>query len=140
MNAMTPFVQAAIGLVAIAIVAVAIALVRALGRFTKAVDSATEPTGAVAMLLENASRTSAEVRGLVVKLEVISESLAGAAEGIRGVSDRAVQVSSAILDEVEPPVRRAVSLARGVRAGAELLMERWGRQSEERTIAGRAGP
>lgn len=126
MNAMTPLVQVAIGVVTIAFVVVAIAVVRALRRFEKAVDVVTEPNGAWAQLLENASRTSAELRELVVKLENISENLTGVSAGFRGLGERALAVSSAMLDEVEPPIRRAVSLARGIRAGAGVLMERWG--------------
>lgn len=125
---MNPFVQVAIGVVTIAFVVIAIAVVRALGRFSKAVDVVTEANGPVATLLENASRTSTEVRELVVKLEGISDSLTGVAESFRSLGDRAFAVSSAILDEVEPPVQKAVSVARGIRAGAEVLMERWGRQ------------
>lgn len=128
MNTMTPFVQIAIGMVTIAVLVMAVAVVRALRRFEMAVDAVTEPNGAVAKLLENASETSTEVRELVVKLEGISDNLSEVAERFRSLGDRACTVSSAILDEVEPPVQRAVSVARGIRAGAEVLMERWGRQ------------
>lgn len=127
---MNPFVQVAIGVATVAFVVIAIAVVRALGRFSKAVDVVTEADGPVATLLENAARTSTEVRELVVRLETISDSLTGVAERFRTLGDRAFAVSSAILDEVEPPVQRAVSVARGIRAGAEVLMERWGRPKE----------
>ncbi len=132
MNTMAPVVQVAVVVVAITFVVVAIAVVRALGRFTSAVDAVTEPNGAFAQFLENASRTSTELRELVVKLETISESLKGVAEGFRTVGDRAFAVSSAILDEVEPPIQRAVSLARGIRAGTNVLLGRWGGLQEAR--------
>lgn len=122
---MTPVVQIAICVSAAAFVVMAIAVVRALGRFAKAVDVVTEPTGALAKLIENASHTSSELRELVVKLETISDSLTGVAEGFRSLGGRALAVSSAMLDEVEPPIQKAVSLARGIRAGANALLDRW---------------
>jgi hypothetical protein len=57
--------------------------------------------------------------------------VAGVAERFRSLGDRALTVSSSILDEVEPPIRQAVSVARGIRAGAGLLMDRWSRQHEQ---------
>ena len=125
METLSPFLQVIVVVVTVAFLAMAYAVVRALGRFARAAESFTEPTGAVAKLVENASRTSTEARELVVRLDAVAENVAGVAEKFRGLSDRAFNVSSAILDEVEPPVRQAVYVARGIRAGAGLLMERW---------------
>jgi hypothetical protein len=127
MDAIHPLVQIAIGVATVVFVVIAVAVVRALNRLAKAVDLVTSPTGPVADLLGNATRTSIEVRALVVKLEAISDNLSTVATSFRTLGDRALSVSAAVLDEVEPPVQRAVSLARGVRAGVGVLVDRWAR-------------
>lgn len=125
MEPLSPFLRVIVVALTVGFLAMAVAVVRALGRFAKAAESITEPTGAVAQLVENASRTSTEARELVTKLDAVAESVAGVAARFRNLGDRALTVSSSILDEVEPPVREAVSLVRGIRAGAGLLMDRW---------------
>ncbi len=106
-------------------ICVAIATIRALGRFTKIADLVSDSTAAFKNLAEDATRTSAEVRELVDSLEAVTESFAGAASKLGIVGDRAASVSSAMLDQVEPPVRKAVAIVEGVRAGAEVLAQRF---------------
>jgi methyl-accepting chemotaxis protein len=131
MNGMTPLAEVAILVATAALVVIAFAVVRAMGQLAKAVDLIADANGPVAKLLADAARTTTEVRQLVVKLETMSESLSGVGESFRDLGDRAVTMSAAILDEVEPPVERAVALMRGLRAGAEVLAERWGHRQEQ---------
>jgi hypothetical protein len=118
---MSWIVEACVIVVTLTFLGVAIMTIRALGRFAKIADLVTEQTGAFRTLVEDATRTSAEVRQLVDSLESVTESFAGAASKLGRVGDRAASMSSVVLDQVEPPVLKAVALARGVRAGAEVL-------------------
>lgn len=127
---MTPAIEIAIAILTVTIVIVAFAVVRAIARFSKAVDVICEETGPLSTLLEDARKTSSEVRELVAKLESISDNFQGAAARIGSISDRAASVSSAMLDQIEPPVRRALSLANGIRVGAEFLADRWSHRAE----------
>jgi uncharacterized protein YoxC len=129
MEPLSMFLQVIIVVATIALLAIAVAIVRALGRFAKAADYLSEPTGAVAKFVENASRTSTETRELVARLDTVAEKFSD-------LSDRVFKLSSAALDEVEPPVRQAVAVARGIRAGAELLMDRWGSHEASHTETG----
>ncbi len=126
---MTPAVEIAVGILTATVVVVAFAVVRALARFSKAVDAISEREGPLSSLLEDARKTSGEIRELVAKLEALSDNFEGAASRIGRLGERAASVSSALLDEIEPPVRSAVSLASGIRAGAGLLADRWSRRS-----------
>ena len=125
MDTLSPFLRVIIVVFTAGFLAMVVAVVRALGRFSKAAEIITEPTGAVAQLVENAAHTSTEARELVVKLDAVAENVAYVAERFRSLGDRAFTVSAAILDEIEPPFRKAVIVARGIRAGAELLADRW---------------
>lgn len=122
---MNPFLQVCIVLVTAALVVLAIAAIRAMIQFERAAREVGETADAMQRMLEDASRTSSEVRELVVSLESVSNSLRGAAAKLGAVGDRAAAVSSVVLDEVEAPVRKAAALVRGFRAGAAMLTERW---------------
>lgn len=126
---MTPTIEIAIIVLTAVIVIVAFAVVRALSRFSRAVDAMTEETGPLSTLLEDARKTSNEIRELVAKLESISNAFQGAASRIGSVGERAASVSSAMLDQIEPPVRQALSLVNGFRVGAEFLADRWSQRS-----------
>jgi hypothetical protein len=129
MEPLSMFLRVIIVVATIGFLAMAVAVVWALGRFAKAAESLTEPTGTLAQLVENASRTSTEARELVERLDAV-------AERFGSLSDRVFKLSSATLDEVEPPVRQAVAVARGIRAGAELLIDRWSSQKPSHTVVG----
>jgi uncharacterized protein YoxC len=122
---MNAFIDIAIGLVVIAVLAMSVAVIRALGHFSRTLDGLTAPDGTLSKLVEDLTRTSAEVRELVAKLERIAESLEEPASQFASLGSRAASVSSAVLDEVERPLLTAVALVRGVRAGAGVLVDRW---------------
>ncbi len=113
------------GLVVLVVVAV-----RALKRFERANESISETLGLLRVLLADATHTSGEVRDLARSLGAVSESVRGIAGKFEAVSDRAVAVSSAVLDEVEAPVRSAVGVVRGVRTGTAVLLRKWASRYE----------
>ncbi len=118
---MNTLIAVCIVIVTVALVAVAVAAIRAVSRFSEAVDGAAKTTTALTALLEDATRTSAEIRGLAVSLEDVSKRLSEPATRIGEVGARVASISSGLLDEVESPVRRAVSIVRTLRAVAGAL-------------------
>lgn len=122
---MSTLVQVCLVLIAtvqvILVVAVVVALKR-LGRTADHLEAAIEPLNG---LFQDAKATSGEVRELVASLEQVSAGVMGITERFEVVSDRAAAISSAVLDQVEPPVRRVTALVEGVKAGAGVLLERW---------------
>ena len=131
---MSPFVQVCLALIAagqiVFVVAVVITMNR-IGRTADRLEAAIEP---LTDLLVDAKVTSGEVRELVTSLEQVSASVLGISDRLGTVSDRAAAISSALLDQVEPPVRQVTALVQGVKAGAGFLLERW----TDRRRAGRS--
>ena len=99
------------------IVAIAVVAIRALSAFNRAAAELEEG----ARFLKS---TGHEVQQLVVSVRSLVHPLRHAAEAFGHVGERAAELGSAVLDEVERPVRRTVGLFRGVQAGAGYFLNR----------------
>lgn len=75
--------------------------------------------------LEDSRQTSRRIRELVGVIEQIALTVQSGVEQVEGVVDRAASLGTAVLDEVERPVRRVVSIIRGLRSGVQALTGRW---------------
>jgi uncharacterized protein YoxC len=125
-------VQLSIVAVAIAFVVLAIVTTRAMLRFDKSIERIVErfsrTSEGVNQALLEVGKVTAEAREVVAAFSEITplvRRLAGRAER---VGDRAVNLSSMVLDEIEKPVRAAVALVRGVRSGTTTLLQRFTRR------------
>jgi ABC-type transporter Mla subunit MlaD len=116
-----------IAIVTGALVVLAFAAARALGRFAQAGEQAAETAKTLDVLLKDATHTSREIRELVESLEGVSASLTATAERLGVVADRAADVSTGVLDEIEAPIKRAIRVVRGVRNATSSIMDRWSR-------------
>jgi uncharacterized protein YoxC len=122
---MSTLVQVSLVLIAAVQVVLVVAVILALKRLGKTADHLDAAIAPLNDLFLDAKQTSGEVRELVASLERVSASVLGIAGRFDAVSDRAAAVSSALLDQVEPPVRTVTALVQGVKAGAGMLLERW---------------
>lgn len=107
--------------VTIAIVLIAVATVRAINRFE---NTAEEIQKTAEMLRGTIAQTEAvihEVHELTDSLGEVVPPLRRAADGIENVTNRAVRISSTVLNEVEAPVRTTMALIHGVRNGTRSL-------------------
>ena len=107
--------------VTIAIVVLAIATVRAINRFE---NTAQEIQKTVEMLRGTIAQTETvirEVHDLTDSLGQVVPPLRRAADGIEHIANRAVRVSSTVLNEIEAPVRTTMALIHGVRTGTRSL-------------------
>jgi len=118
---MSPLLSICIVVVTIALVVLAVAAFRVLVRVGTAVERATETMIVLTKLLEDATRTSAEFRELAESLEGVSKSLREPAARLGEVGDRIASTSSGLLDQVEDPLRRVVSLVQMIKSVVRAL-------------------
>jgi hypothetical protein len=101
--------------VTVAIAITAVVTMRAIRRFEKTAEIL---RGAIA----HSEAVIHEVHELTDSLGSVVTPLRRAAGGVEQLSDRAVRISSAVLDEIERPVRTTLALINGVRTGTRSLV------------------
>lgn len=122
---MSTLVQVCLVLIAVVQVVLVVSIVIALKRLGRTADHLDAAVDPLKNLLIDSKATAGEVRELVTTLKEVSASVLGITERFGALSDRAAAVSSAVLDQVEPPVRKVTALAEGVRTGVAVLLEKW---------------
>ena len=105
-------------------VAIAIVAMRALSRFMRATVELEESARAFRVCAAQVETAGREVEEFVVSLRDVVPPVRRAAEAFGRVGERAADLGSAVLDEVEAPVRRTMDLFRGVQAGAGFFLDR----------------
>jgi hypothetical protein len=108
----------------IALIAVAVALVRMLNRLAKTAEEVNATLPMVRKSIDQVEKITAEAHEVVSAFADIAPTLRRTANLVENIGTRAVGISNTLLDEVEGPVRGAVSLVRGIRAGANVLLHR----------------
>jgi len=117
--------------VTVAIAFIAVATVRTMHRFE---DTAGEIHKTAEMLRGTIAHSEAiihEVHELTDSLGSVVAPLRRAAGGVEQLSDRAVGMSSAMLDEIERPVRTTLALINGVRTGTRSLVGALTRRAQQ---------
>jgi uncharacterized protein YoxC len=121
MDTMTVLLAVCAVVVTIAVAATAIATVRAINRFE---NTAQEIQKTAEMLRGTIAQTESvirEVHELTDSLGGVVPPLRRAANGVEHVTNRAVRLSSTVLNEIEAPVRTTMALLNGVRNGTRSL-------------------
>jgi hypothetical protein len=129
---MPVIVQACIVVVTLALVAIAIATIRAMARFEKTAQELRETA-------QEARRSISEVHEMVDSLSEAVTPLKRTIARFEELGQRTVRLSSAVLDEVERPVRTAVALVHGVRQGTHTLLGRLSQRFAHRRSATNGG-
>jgi len=114
---MNTLFQVCLVIVTLALVAMAFAAWRAVKDFERLSKK-------VSLGVDEARRTTSEARSVIAALQDIARGLKRGTEHFEEITHRAANISSMVLDEIEPPTRSAVALARGVKAGAAVLLGR----------------
>jgi uncharacterized protein YoxC len=117
--------QVSLVIVNAALVVLIIRAIVTMNRLDKTADNVNSAIETLEVFLTDATRTSTEVRELVASLERVSDGTRGIVARFEAVSDRAAAVSSVVLDQVEPPLRRAAAVVVGLKAGAGVLVGKW---------------
>lgn len=115
---MTPLVQLCVVLVTVAFVALAVATILALFRLGKAAQ----------VSMAHLEEIAQETRELLAAVRVMVPPAQRVVSRFQRLGERAADLSTALLDEVEPPVLAAVALARGVKTGTSRLLDLLGRR------------
>ncbi len=126
---MPVLLQVCIVVVTVAIVAVTVAVVRALNRLSKTAEHLNETIPMIQKSIDQVEKIANEAREVVSAFSEIAPVLRRTAGLVENLGTRAAGLSNALLDEVESPVRGAVSLVRGIKAGASVLLKRRSRRT-----------
>jgi len=111
-------------IVTVAQAAIAVVAIRALSRFNRVTLELEQSAHAFRGCAAQAKSASREVEEFVVSLHEVVPPIRRAAEAFGEVGERAAELGSAVLNEVEAPVRRTMDLFRGVQAGAGYFLSR----------------
>lgn len=118
-------VESFVVIASLAVVAIAVATVRALNRVEKATIQVSKLTGEIQQWVVQANELTREARETVVSVRGVIAPIRHVAERFEALGERTADLSAALLGEAEPPLRMAVAVSRGLRAGAAHLLERW---------------
>jgi hypothetical protein len=105
-------------------VAIAIVAIRALSRFKRVTLELEQSARVFRDCAAQTQSVGREVQEFVTSLREVVPPVRRAAEAFGQVGERAADLSTAVLDEVEGPVRRTMDLFRGVQAGAGYFLNR----------------
>ena len=108
----------------LALVVFAIATVRAMYCVEKAMGQLSKLTGEIQQWIGQANEFTCEAREAVASVRGVVAPLRRVAERFETLGGRTADLSAVLLGEIEPSLRSAVAVARGVRTGTAFLLER----------------
>ena len=121
---MPMLVQVCVVIVTAALAAIAIMTIRAMSRFEKAAEKISETADAVQRSVAEIGNVTREAHEIVNSLGEVAPRVRGVVSRFEALGERTATLSTAVLEEVEAPVRTAVALSRAVRAGTSELLHR----------------
>lgn len=121
---MTPLVQVCVVLITAAFLGVSIMTVRAMARIEKAADEFSRTAQSVQRSMALVEDVTHEMHELVGTMGKATPQLQRAVSMFGDLGVRLARLSSALLDEVEVPVRNALAVARGVKSGTAFFVNR----------------
>jgi methyl-accepting chemotaxis protein len=107
-----------------ALIAIAVVTVRAMIRFERAADEFTELAEAMKSSIGQVKDVTHEIHELVASVGEVVPRFRNVMSRFEDLGDRTARLSSDLLEQVEAPVRTAVAVARGVRRGTGMLVDR----------------
>jgi uncharacterized protein YoxC len=105
-------------------VAIAIAVIQAAARLDQVTLELERSARTFRDCAAQAQATGRDMQQLVAEMREVVPPVRSAAEAFGHVGERAADLSSAVLNEVEGPVRRTMNLFRGVQAGTSYFFNR----------------
>lgn len=136
---MPALVQICIVIVTIGLLAIALIAVRIMTRFDKVAEDLSQVGHAVRESAARFDLVTHEAQALAASLRDCIPPVQRVVGRLDAVSERAADLSSAILKEVESPVYAAAAVARGVRSGASHFLQRMVSRWADRHSPGNGG-
>ena len=130
---MPALLQVCAVIVTIALVAIAIVTIRTMIRFEKAAEQLAETAVAIRDSFEQFHVITREAGELVSSLQDVVPYLTRTASRFESIGERAANLSSSLMEQVETPLRTVVAVLRGVRTGASQFVDRIGHRFTQRT-------
>ncbi len=125
---MSAFLQICFVIVTMAIVAIAVATIKVMQRFRKATDEFSVMAEEGRQLLGQLRSVSREAGEIVGAFRDVAPRVRRVVDRFESIGERTATLSNAVIHEVEAPIRTAIAMARGVRFGAQQLVERLSRR------------
>jgi uncharacterized protein YoxC len=119
--------QICLVIVTLALVTVAVVALKLMARFQELGDQISSSVASLQSTMNESRQSLAEARNFVARLEEIADDVRTVSTRFERIGHRAADLTTALMTEVEQPVMSAISIARGVRKGASVLLERWSR-------------
>jgi uncharacterized protein YoxC len=117
---MSPLVQICVVIVTLAFVAIVATTIHALLRLGQA---ATRLTSAAQASMSQVERIVQETQELLTAVREILPPAQRVVNRFQRLGERAADLSTAVLDEIEEPILTAVAVTRGVKSGATHLID-----------------
>jgi uncharacterized protein YoxC len=127
---MTLLTQLCVVVLTLAVIAIAIFAVRVMMRVDELSRQLEGGIEAFRKSANEAGQTAIELRTLLRSVEGVAENVRGVSQRFEGLGNRVLDVASSVVNEVETPMRRTLSLVRGVRAGTSAFVKRWTHRNE----------
>ena len=122
---MTTLLAICLVIVTISIVAMAVTAIRIMSRVRRTSDELTILSQEGRLLIDRVNVLAAEAGEVVGTFRDVAPRARRVIEHIESIGERAVDLSDAVIQEVESPIRTAIAVARGVRFGTRQLVEHW---------------
>jgi len=106
----------------LAIASIALMVMRAVSHFETVADEFKKTAEAARTSMAEAERVTRQLLDLTISLEEVVPPLQRSAMRVEELTERATELSNAVLDEVRQPLETTMSLIRGFRAGTRSLV------------------
>ncbi len=119
---MSALLQICFVIVTLAVVAIAIATIKVMQHFGKASDEFSQLAVEGRDLIDQLKNVAREAGEIVGAFREVAPRVRRVMERFESLGERTMNLSDALIHEVEVPIRTAVAMARGVRFGALQLI------------------
>lgn len=119
---MPALVQICIVVATLAVVAIAVAAVRTMTRAQEMSDRFTGLTGEIQQWTLEANALTREARDTVASVRGVIAPVRRVVDRFEALGERAAKLSTAVFEEIEPPLLVTMAVARGVRSATASLM------------------
>jgi len=126
---MSALMQVCAVIVTLAIATIAIATIRAMRRFEVASHEFTRMAETIRESALQAEIVTRQLQDLAVAMQSVMPPIRNAASRLEALTERATDVSHAMLDQVESPIRNTLAVLTGLRAGTRSLLGSLGRRA-----------
>ncbi len=132
-------VEVAVVVASVAVAAIAVAAVRAIYCVERATNEAAKLSGDIQLWVREVRDFTVEARGAMASAREVIPPVRRVVDRFESLGQRAADLSHAVLEEVEPPLRIATAIARGMRAVRGSLWERLSHRIDHRRSATQKG-